>query len=100
MEVFRSSVGKTPLHPEDPRIVAIASDAEFPSAGIPHVDINNIEAVAAMVLARAEPLGQVMAALVSQLVGCFRALRWRQSPRRTPYNSANGTRLRLFTRPR
>jgi molybdopterin-guanine dinucleotide biosynthesis protein B len=65
LEVFRRAVGKTPLHPEDPRIVAIASDADFPSAGIPHVDINDIEAVATMVLACAEPLDKVMAALES-----------------------------------
>jgi molybdopterin-guanine dinucleotide biosynthesis adapter protein len=65
MEVFRRAVGKTPLHPEDPRIIAIASDQEFPGAGIPRVDINDIEAIAAMVLARAEPLEQVIAVLES-----------------------------------
>src|SRR5580700_11773776 len=32
LEVFRRAVGKTPLHPEDPRIIAIASDQEFPGA--------------------------------------------------------------------
>jgi molybdopterin-guanine dinucleotide biosynthesis protein B len=63
MEIFRRAVGKTPLHPEDPRIVAIASDQEFPGAGIPRVDINDIEAIAEMVLARAEPLAKVIAAL-------------------------------------
>ena len=63
MEVFRRAVGKTPLHPEDPRIIAIASDQEFPGAGIPRVDINDIEAIAEMVLARAEPLEKVIAAL-------------------------------------
>jgi molybdopterin-guanine dinucleotide biosynthesis adapter protein len=63
MEVFRRAVGKTPLHPEDPRIIAIASDQDFPGAGIPRVDINDIEAIAEMVLARAEPLEKVIAAL-------------------------------------
>jgi molybdopterin-guanine dinucleotide biosynthesis protein B len=63
MEVFRHAVGKTPLHPEDPRIIAIASDQDFPGAGIPRVDINDIEAIAEMVLARAEPLEKVIAAL-------------------------------------
>jgi molybdopterin-guanine dinucleotide biosynthesis protein B len=63
MEVYRREVGKTPLHPEDTRIVAIASDADFPGAGIPRVDLNDIEAVAAMVLARAEPLEKVIATL-------------------------------------
>jgi molybdopterin-guanine dinucleotide biosynthesis adapter protein len=63
MEVFRRAVGKTPLHPEDPRIIAIASDQDFPGAGIPRVDINDIEAIAETVLARAEPLEKVIAAL-------------------------------------
>ena len=65
MEVFRHAVGKTPLHPEDPRIIAIASDQDFPGAGIPRVDINDIEAIAEMVLARAEPLEKIIAALES-----------------------------------
>ena len=56
-------VGKTPLHPEDTYIVAIASDQDFPGAGIPVVDINDIGAVAEMVLARAEPLSKVIATL-------------------------------------
>jgi molybdopterin-guanine dinucleotide biosynthesis protein B len=65
MEVFRHAVGKTPLHPEDPRIIAIASDQDFPGAGIPRVDINDIEAIAEMVLAHAEPLEKVIATLES-----------------------------------
>jgi molybdopterin-guanine dinucleotide biosynthesis protein B len=65
MEVFRRAVGKTPLHPEDPHIIAIASDEDFPGAGIPRVDVNDIEAVAALVLARAEPLEKVIATLGS-----------------------------------
>lgn len=65
MEVFRAAVGKSPLHPQDPEIVAIASDQKFPGAGIPVVDINDIDAVGAMVLARAEPLEKVLAVLES-----------------------------------
>jgi molybdopterin-guanine dinucleotide biosynthesis protein B len=63
IEVFRRAVGKTPLHPEDKRIVAIASDESFPGAAIPTVDINDIAAVAEVILARAEPLEKVIAAL-------------------------------------
>lgn len=63
MEVFRAAVGKSPLHPEDPRIVAIASDQRFPGAGVPVVDINDIAAVADIVLARAQPLEEVLAVL-------------------------------------
>jgi len=63
MEVFRSAVGKAPLHPADSRIVAIASDQQFPGSGLQVVDINDIAAVAEMVLARAEPLETVLAVL-------------------------------------
>lgn len=63
LEVFRSATGKTPLHPQDPYIVAIASDQQFPGVSIPVVDLNDIEAVAQVVLERAEPLEKVLAAL-------------------------------------
>jgi molybdopterin-guanine dinucleotide biosynthesis protein B len=63
LEVFRGEAGKTPLHPDDPYIVAIASDQGFPGANIPVVDLNDIEAVAKVVLERSEPLEKVLAAL-------------------------------------
>jgi molybdopterin-guanine dinucleotide biosynthesis protein B len=63
MEVFRAAVGKSPLHPGDHRVVAIASDLDFPGAGIPVVNLNDIAAVSDMVCARAEPLEAVLAAL-------------------------------------
>jgi molybdopterin-guanine dinucleotide biosynthesis adapter protein len=61
--VFRSEVGKSPLHPQDPRIVAIASDQSFPGAGVPVVDINDVAAVADLVYASAQPLSTVLATL-------------------------------------
>lgn len=63
LEVFRSAVGKSPLHPQDPRIVAIASDQGFPTAGIPVVDLNDIPAIGNVVSANAQPLSSVLAAL-------------------------------------
>ena len=63
LEVFREATGNPPLHPIDLRIVAIASDRTFPDAGIPLVDLNDIAAVADLVLERAEPLALVLAAL-------------------------------------
>ncbi|HUN71232.1 MAG TPA: molybdopterin-guanine dinucleotide biosynthesis protein B [Steroidobacteraceae bacterium] len=63
LEVFRAAAGNAPLHPEDRRIVAIASDRAFPDAGIPVVDLNDIPAVADLVLSRAEPLAEVLEAL-------------------------------------
>ena len=66
LEVFRQATGNPPLHPTDLRIVAIASDRTFPDAGIPVVDLNDVAAVAGLVLERAEPLGAVLAALESR----------------------------------
>ena len=60
LEVFRESVGKSPLHPTDDRIVAVASDRPLPGLKIPQVDLNDIAAVADLVCARAEPLAQVI----------------------------------------
>ena len=59
MEVFRKEVGKSALYPEDPHIVAIASDQAFPGARIPVVNINDVPVVADTVWARAEALEAV-----------------------------------------
>jgi molybdopterin-guanine dinucleotide biosynthesis protein B len=61
LEIFRAAVGKTLMHPGDPQIVAIASDVPLPSATVPVVSIDDVEAVAEVVLKHAAPL----AALVS-----------------------------------
>jgi molybdopterin-guanine dinucleotide biosynthesis protein B len=63
MEVFRMATGKAPLHPEDPRIVAIASDHGFPDARVPVVDLNRVAAVADMIYECAMPLPATLAAL-------------------------------------
>lgn len=65
LEVFRDAAGNAPLHPDDPRIVAIASDRAFPEAGVPVVDLNDLPAVADLALERAEPLSAVLDALSS-----------------------------------
>jgi molybdopterin-guanine dinucleotide biosynthesis protein B len=63
LEVFREVVGKMALHPDDVRIVAIAADCKFAEALIPQVDLNDIPAVADLVLKHAAPLAVVLAAL-------------------------------------
>ena len=63
LEVFREATANPPLHPIDLRIVALASDRPFPGAGISVVDLNDIPAVADLVLERAEPLTAVLDAL-------------------------------------
>lgn len=65
LEVFRAANGRPPLHPEDPRIVGIASDVPFPEAGVPVVGLDDVAAIADLVLARAEPLDAVLARLES-----------------------------------
>jgi molybdopterin-guanine dinucleotide biosynthesis protein B len=66
LEVFRAETDKTPLHPEDPRIVAIASDRPFPDAGIPVVALDDVAAIADLVCRHAEPLEGVLAMLEDQ----------------------------------
>lgn len=63
MEVFREVTGKSLLYPQDPHIVAIASDRPLPGATIPVVDLNDVEAVAYQVTERAEALDAVLARL-------------------------------------
>ncbi|KFC75342.1 Molybdopterin-guanine dinucleotide biosynthesis protein B [Bosea sp. LC85] len=61
IEVHRAANGKPPLHPGDPTIVAIACDCAFPEAGRPVVDLDDIAAIAEIVLASAEPLAAILA---------------------------------------
>jgi molybdopterin-guanine dinucleotide biosynthesis adapter protein len=55
IEVYRAANGKPPLHPGDGAIVAVASDAAFPDAGRPVLDLNDAPAIAATALAQALP---------------------------------------------
>jgi len=59
LEVFRAAVGKPPLHPDDPHIVAIASDAPVPSAHMPVIPLDDVDAVADVMPARAVPIAAV-----------------------------------------
>ena len=63
LEVYRQAVGKSALHPEDDRIVGVASDQRLPNARVPVIELNDIPAVATFILERADPLAQVLAAL-------------------------------------
>lgn len=56
LEVYRATLGKPLLHPEDPHIVAIASDGEVPGAGVPVLAIDDVDAVADALIANATPL--------------------------------------------
>jgi molybdopterin-guanine dinucleotide biosynthesis adapter protein len=54
IEVHRAALGKPLLYPDDPTIVAIATDPGL-SAPIPVVPLGDVERVAALVLDHAEP---------------------------------------------
>ena len=49
LEVFRAANGKTLLHPQDPHIVAVASDVPVDTA-LPTFDLNDHAAIAAFIL--------------------------------------------------
>ena len=55
LEVYRASVGKPPLHPDDNCIVAIATDRPLPQAPLPVLMLDDIEGIANVLLAEAMP---------------------------------------------
>jgi molybdopterin-guanine dinucleotide biosynthesis protein B len=59
LEIYRAANGKPLIHPEDPRIVAIASDVALPSAKVPVVDLNDVEAIADLLTKHAVPVEAV-----------------------------------------
>jgi molybdopterin-guanine dinucleotide biosynthesis protein B len=63
LEVYRAEVGKPPLHPGDPRILAVAAAGPRPDAEIPVLDLDDVTAIADFVCTHAEPLAAVLAAL-------------------------------------
>ncbi len=63
LEIHRVENAKPLLHPDDPNIVAIASDRPLPNAKVPVVDLNDIEAICDLLLKHAAPIGTATAAL-------------------------------------
>jgi molybdopterin-guanine dinucleotide biosynthesis protein B len=63
LEVHRAAVGKPLLFPDDPAIVAIASDAPVPDVRVPVVSLDDIEAVVDILLKHAAPLDAVLRGL-------------------------------------
>ncbi|MFP5516959.1 MAG: molybdopterin-guanine dinucleotide biosynthesis protein B [Alphaproteobacteria bacterium] len=52
IEVWRADVDKPLIAPEDPTIVAVASDGPVPGCPVPVLDLNDAEAVAALIVKR------------------------------------------------
>ena len=59
LEIHRIANGKPLIHPEDPHIVAVASDTALPQAEVPVVDLNDTEAIADLLLKHAVPIAAV-----------------------------------------
>ncbi len=49
LEIWRAETGEALLHPNDPHIVALASDAEVETA-LPRLELDDVDAIAAFIL--------------------------------------------------
>jgi molybdopterin-guanine dinucleotide biosynthesis protein B len=54
IEVYRPSLGKPPLHPEDSFVVAVASDETLPGLALPWLPLADIGGIAAFILSYSE----------------------------------------------
>lgn len=59
LEAWRGACGMRPLHPEDPAIIAVASDTPLPEAGVPVLDLDDVPGIAQLVLAQALPVASI-----------------------------------------
>ncbi|MDB5510524.1 MAG: molybdopterin-guanine dinucleotide biosynthesis protein [Enterovirga sp.] len=60
LEIYREGNGRPPLHPGDPRIVAIASDRPFPQARVEVVSLDDVAELAKRIRDWAEPIDSVL----------------------------------------
>lgn len=63
LEIHRPALGKPVFYPDDPAVIAVATDAPLDAPHPPCVDLNDIAAVADLVQASALPLPEVLALL-------------------------------------
>ena len=66
LEIHRAANNKPLIHPEDPHIVAIASDIALPQAKVPVIDLNDIETIADLLLSRAVPVDATQSAVAAR----------------------------------
>lgn len=59
LEIHRVANGKPLLYPQDPHIVAVASDSALPDVALPVLDLNSIDPIADLLLKRAVPVSAV-----------------------------------------
>jgi molybdopterin-guanine dinucleotide biosynthesis protein B len=60
LEIHRAANGKPLIHPDDPHIVAVASDVALPKAKVPVINLNDVETIVDLLLQRAVPMAVVM----------------------------------------
>jgi molybdopterin-guanine dinucleotide biosynthesis protein B len=60
LEIHRAANGKPLIHPDDPHIVAVASDVALPKAKVPVIDLNDVETIVDLLLQRAVPMALAM----------------------------------------
>lgn len=58
LEVHRAANGKPLIHPDDPHVVAVAADIALPDAKVPVVDLDDVEAIADLLLKFAVSVGK------------------------------------------
>jgi len=61
LEIHRAANNKPLIHPEDPHIVAIATDVSLPQVRVPVIDLNDVEAIADLLLECAVPVHSAQA---------------------------------------
>lgn len=59
LEIHRAANGKPLIHPDDPYVIAIAADIPLPQAKVPVVDLDDIEAIADLLMQRAVPVNEI-----------------------------------------
>ncbi len=53
IELYRRAVGKPAMYPQDPDIIAVATDGDLPEpTGLPVLDLNDVDAIAEFILGR------------------------------------------------
>ena len=66
IEVLREAAGQAALWPDDPHVVALACDLAEPPARLPRVRIDDVPAVADLVLAHAEDVPALLGRLADE----------------------------------
>jgi molybdopterin-guanine dinucleotide biosynthesis protein B len=62
LELYRASVGKPLIHPNDSWIVAVASDVALAGCALPVIGLDDIETIADVLLVESMPLDRVLEA--------------------------------------